>query len=202
MAFTFFFRDRQILDLIVEHVVPSVIGRSRVRIWDAGCAMGQEPYSLAIMFAESMGYFALRNLYIYATDKEENSNFGEIVRAGKYAQGELERIPEDVLGRYFTPVDSTGYYRVVDAVRSRVVYQKHDLLTLKPVGGTFSLILCKNVLLHFSYAERIEVIKMFHRALGPDGYFAVEQTQKMPVEIEHLFVKVANGGQIFRKAGA
>ena len=99
MAFTFFFRDRQILDLIVEHVVPSVIGRSRVRVWDAGCAMGQEPYSLAIMFAERMGYFAFKNLHIYATDKEENNNFGEIVRAAKYPQEELERIPRGYPGK-------------------------------------------------------------------------------------------------------
>jgi len=68
------------------------------------------------------------------------------------------------------------------------------------VGENFSLVLCKNVLLHLTYAERVEVIKMFHGALGTGGYFAMEQTQKIPVEIEHLFIKVANDGQIFKKA--
>ena len=49
MAFTFFFRDMSILDLIGQHVVPAVSGFTRVRVWDAGCAMGPEPYSLAIV---------------------------------------------------------------------------------------------------------------------------------------------------------
>jgi chemotaxis protein methyltransferase CheR len=200
MAFTFFFRDQQILDLIIRHVVPFVSGRSRVNVWDAGCAMGQEPYSLTIMFAESMGHFAFKNLQVYATDKEESDNFGEIVRSGTYPKEELDRIPKDILEKYFVPVDSTKRFQVTDMVRNRLIYQKHDLLTLKPVGQNFSLVMCKNVLLHFSYPERIEVIKMFHSALGPGGYFAMEQTQKMPVEIEHLFVKVANDGQIFKKA--
>ena len=70
---------------------------------------------------------------------------------------------------------------------------------LTPIGGSFSLILCKNVLLHFQAAERVKVIKMFHDSLAPGGYFATEQTQKMPPELEHLFVKVAPHGQIFRK---
>ena len=53
MAFTFFFRDMQILDLAVKHVVPYAMGRSRIKVWDAGCAMGPEPYSLAIVLAEN-----------------------------------------------------------------------------------------------------------------------------------------------------
>jgi len=200
MAFTFFFRDQLILDLVVRHVVPFVSGRARVHVWDAGCAMGQEPYSLTILFAESMGSFAFKNLQVYATDKEESDNFGEIVRSGTYPKEELDRIPKGILEKYFIPIDSTGCYQITDTVRNRVMYQKHDLLSLKPVGENFSLVLCKNVLLHLTYAERVEVIRMFHGALGTGGYFAMEQTQKIPVEIEHLFVKVANDGQIFKKA--
>ena len=49
MAFTFFFRDQHVLDSIVQHVVPSVMGRSFIRIWDAGCASGEEAYSVAML---------------------------------------------------------------------------------------------------------------------------------------------------------
>ena len=55
MAFTYFLRDLHTLERVVEHVVPYTSGRSRVQVWDAGCAMGQEPYSLAMLFAENMG---------------------------------------------------------------------------------------------------------------------------------------------------
>jgi len=199
MAFTFFFRDMQILELIIRHVVPFVVGSSRVRVWDAGCAMGQEAYSLAILFAENMGYFAFKNLQVHATDKEESNNFEEIIRSGIYQEEEVKRIPAELLQKYFMPVNQNSHFQVIDPIRSKIYYQRHDLLSLKPIGSGFSLILCKNVLLHFQSEERIKVIRMFHNALLPGGYFATEQTQKMPSEIERLFVKVAPDGEIFKK---
>ena len=60
MAFTFFFRDNHTLEQLVKHLLPIVQGRSNIKIWDAGCAMGPEPYTLAILLAEKMGKFALR----------------------------------------------------------------------------------------------------------------------------------------------
>jgi chemotaxis protein methyltransferase CheR len=199
MAFTFFFRDMQILELIIRHVVPFVVGSSRVRVWDAGCAMGQEAYSLAILFAENMGYFAFKNLQVHATDKEESNNFEEIIRSGIYQEEEVKRIPAELLQKYFMPVNQNSHFQVIDPIRSKIYYQRHDLLSLKPIDAGFSLILCKNVLLHFQAEERIKVIRMFHNALRPGGYFATEQTQKMPSEIEHLFVKAAPDGEIFKK---
>jgi len=201
MAFTFFFRDQQILDLIVRHVALFVMGRSKVKVWDAGCAMGPEPYSLAIMFAESMGRFAFKNLYIYATDIDETDTFGGIIKNGIYHEEELRRLPEGIFEKYFRPNGKPGYFQIADAIRERVIFQKHNLLSLQPIGNDFSLILCKNVLLHFQPGERVEVIKAFHKVLSPGGYFATEQTQKMPKELEHLFVQAASDGQIFRKVG-
>ena len=55
MAYTFFFRDLQMLELAINHVVPELAGRSRPKIWDAGCAMGPEVYTLAILLAKEMG---------------------------------------------------------------------------------------------------------------------------------------------------
>lgn len=199
MAFTFFFRDMQVLELAIKHVVPNAIGRSRAKVWDAGCAMGPEPYSLAIMFAENMGQFAFKNLTIYATDIDEQDTFGAIIRNGVYPEDELKRVPENIFNKYFKPDEKPGFYRVVDAVRERVVFQKHNLLSMKSIGSDFLLILCKNVLLHFQPEERIKVISMFHQALAPVGHFATEQTQKMPSENDKLFEQIAFDGQIFRK---
>lgn len=189
----------QILELIIKLSLPYVAGRSSVRVWDAGCAMGQEAYSLAIMFAENMGYFAFKNLHIYATDVEEYVSFGNIVKSGIYPQEELQRIPRGLLEKYFKPVNENKHFQIIDAVRNRIIYQRHDLLSLKPIGNNFSVIVCKNVLLHFQPEERIKVIRMFYDHLAPGGYLATEQTQKMPEEMEHLFVKAAPDGQIFRK---
>jgi chemotaxis protein methyltransferase CheR len=198
VAFTFFFRDRHVLDLIVEHAGPVLAGRSRARVWDAGCAMGPEPYSIAILLAESMGYFAFNNLKIDASDLDDCGLFGPIVANGVYAWEELERVPSGLFGKYFEPAGEKRF-RVIEKIRSRLTFHRHDLLTLKPVGEGYSLIVCKNVLLHFQPAERVEVIKMFHRALAPGGVLATEQTQKLPAEVAPLFEQVVSDGQIFRR---
>jgi chemotaxis protein methyltransferase CheR len=199
MAFTFFFRDQQILDLIVQHVIVEAAGRSRLLIWDAGCAMGPEPYSLAIMFAERMGKFAFKTLQIDATDIDGSDLFGDIISKGEYQEQELKRIPTELFTRYFQPSKQEGYYELDYLIRSRLKFQRHDLLSLQPVGGNYTLILCKNVLLHFSAAERVAVIRMFHEALAPGGFSAMEQTQKLPDELTGCFQRITNEGQLFRK---
>ncbi|GBF35103.1 chemotaxis protein methyltransferase CheR [Desulfocucumis palustris] len=199
MAFTYFFRDLYTLELIIKHVVPHVAGRSKVRIWDAGCATGQEPYSLAIMFAENMGQFAFRNLRIDATDVDESNLFEKIISQGLYPEEDLKRIPGGLFRKYFRPSEKAGYFRIDSIVRSRVYYQRHNLLSLQPVGDGYSLVVCKNVLLHFQPEGRAEVLKMFHRALAPGGYLAMEQTQKLPRETAYLFEQVTDDAQLFRK---
>ena len=199
MAFTYFFRDLHTLELTVKHVVPWVSGRSNIRIWDAGCAMGPEPYTLAMLFAENMGRFAFKNINIFASDIDGSNLFEKIIINGIYQEEEVKRIPKDIFSKYFDKVDQQNKYRIDNTIRSRVRYQKHDLLSLNPVSDSFSLIVCKNVLLHFKYSERIEVIKMFYNVLLPNGFFSTEQTQKLPQEVEHLFERVTHDGQLFRK---
>lgn len=199
MAFTYFFRDLPVIEYAVEHMVHFASGRMRVKVWDAGSAMGQEPYTLAIILAEKMGQFAFKNLRLDATDYDSANHFGEILSKGIYPYDELKRMPEDLFKKYFVPADSPDCFQVVEKLRERVFFQYHNLLSLKEIGTDYSLVVCKNVLLHFSYEQRIEVIKMFHRALSPGGFFTSEQTQKMPQEIAHLFEQVVPDSQLFRK---
>lgn len=199
MAFTFFFRDITTIEEAVKQIIPTIIGRSKVNIWDAGCAMGPEPYTLAIVLAENLGQFAFKNVRIYATDHDESGHFGEIITAGIYNYEELKRMPEDIFKKYFTPTSKEGFFQISETIRNCIVYQKHDLFTLQPVRTDFNLIMCKNVLLHFQQPERIKVMQMFHSALQPDGVFVTENTQKMPEELEHLFVKVGKGSQMYMK---
>ena len=73
MAFTFFFRDEQTLKVLLEHALPVLQGQAFIRIWDAGCAHGPEPYTLAILLRERMSAMLFRNVRIHATDLERNS---------------------------------------------------------------------------------------------------------------------------------
>jgi len=199
MAFTYFFRDLHTLEQISKYLVPSITGRSLIRIWDAGCASGQEPYTLALILAETMGRFSFRNLRIEATDLDGSNLFGDIIAKGIYPREEVERIPADVLQKYFRPLHGASHFQIDEQIRNRLLFHKHNLLSGEAVGEGFSLILCKNVLLHLQSSQRVEVIRMFHHALIPGGFFAMEQTQNMPEEIEHLFEQVTADAQLFRK---
>ena len=201
MAFTYFFRDMQTLELIIKYVIPEVKGNRHIRIWDAGCAHGPEPYSIAIMLRESMSHFMFRNVKIYATDIDVSSRFDKIIAEGVYPEGEVKRIPSDIREKYFSENSRPGYFQISDEIKSRLTFTQHDLLSLKPVATDMNLIVCKNVLLHFKPAERAEVIKMYHDVLVPGGFFVMEQTQKMPIEVQALFQQVVGNAQLFRKVG-
>ncbi len=200
MAFTYFFRDRETLELIKDHVIPTTSGKRNIKIWDAGCAMGPEPYSVAIYFAENIGRFAFKNVHIDATDIDGSNLFKKIIEDGIYSNDEIKRLPADILKKYFSPTKEEGKFIIDYNLRQRMKFQKHDLRSLNSVGNDYSLIVCKNVLLHLTHQERIDVIKMFHKSMASDGFFVTEQTQKIPKEIEHLFKRVTNNGQLFTKA--
>ena len=199
MAFTYFFRDQPVLDLIAQHALPDLATRRYINVWDAGCAYGPEPYSLAITLRENMGHFLFRNVRIFATDIDESQHFGDIITHGVYTDREVGRVPADILARYFEPDGEPGHMRVCDEIRGAVRYHRHDLLTLEPFRTGVGLIVCKNVLLHFAPEQRVDVLRMFHTALMPGGYLVTEQTQKLPPEIEPLFRRVSGAGQLFQK---
>ncbi len=199
MAFTFFFRDSHSIEQALKYFLPIINGYRRIKIWDAGCAMGPEPYTFAILLAEKMGYFAFKNVEIDASDIDETDTFGKIISAGVYPESELSRIPKEIFEKYFSKNEREGYYRISDNILNRVKFIKSDLLKLKPIGDNYNLIICKNVLLHFQPNERIDVIKMFHSALAPNGLLLTEQTQQVPDEISHLFNKIAADANVYQK---
>lgn len=199
MAFTYFFRDMQTLEMIRDQALPALRTRRYIHIWDAGSAMGPEPYSLAIVLRENMGQMIFRNLKIHATDIDESNLFGDIIGEGTYPEVQVKRIPADLLAKYFELNGNPGHFRIIEEIRRCVSYQKHDLLSLKPIRKDLALIMCKNVLLHFKETERIKVIKMFYDALAEDGFFVTEQTQKMPRQVAGLFEPVVLNAQLYRK---
>lgn len=198
MAFTFFFRDRDTLDLVCELILPKLRDKKYINIWDAGCADGPEPYTLAIMLRENMGNFGFRNVRIYASDIDESGDFGNVVNKGIYPNDAITRVDKKIFEKYFQPV-SKDLCKIKEEIRKRVSYQKHNLLTYEPIREGLSLIVCKNVLLHFKAEERIEVIKMFHKSLADSGFFVTEQTQKLPDEFSDLFTPITRKGQLFQK---
>ncbi len=110
MAFTFFFRDSTVIESAVKELVPLVMGRSFIRIWDAGCAMGPELYTLTMILAEQMGKYSFRNVRITATDHDDT--FEQIVKEAKYDYEYLKRIPPEYFKKYFEPTDKKQDFRI------------------------------------------------------------------------------------------
>jgi chemotaxis protein methyltransferase CheR len=197
MAFTFFFRDSQTLELAIDDALPRLRGRAFIHVWDAGCAHGPEPYTLAILLRERMSDYIFRNVRIHATDVD--SSFAPQVTSGVFAEGEVKRVPPEIFQKYLRPATRPGFVEVVPELRAKVVFSQHDLLSLRPIREGLSLIVCKNVLLHFEEAQRIEVLRMFHQALQPGGTLVMEHTQKLPETLRSSFQQVAPHAQVFRK---
>jgi chemotaxis protein methyltransferase CheR len=197
MAFTFFFRDSQTLEVAMDHLIPNIIGQSSIHVWDAGCAHGPEPYTIAIMLRERMSEMLFRNVRIHASDID--NNFQTHVLEGIYPSQEIQRIPSEIRDKYFIKCHKEGHRQICDELRSHVRFLHHDLLSFKPIREDFSLIVCKNVLLHFSEDQRCELLKMYYRCLRSGGMLVLEHTQKLPPALGNYFQPVVSYAQIYRR---
>ncbi len=201
MAQTCFFRDKDVLDLIVTHVIPEISTQREIRIWDAGCANGEEVYSIAMLLAENLNPFAFRSVYLDATDQEESSfpQFERIIRAGLYNKSAVIFIPESYREKYVQHSGVPDSYEVIPELRSRITYRKHDLTSLEILRTDYSLIVCKNVLMHIDPEVQPKVVRMFHQSLRDPGYLALDRYQTMPADVAPLFRKVSDSGNLFLK---
>lgn len=166
---TYFFRDRTPFDVIRDQFLPELMerraSRRRLRIWSAGCSSGQEPYSLAMMFADDPEKWAGWNIEIHASDIS-----GSIIkkaRAGRYTQFEVQRglgIQQTI--RWFEE-DGDGW-QVSDKLRRMVQFETRNLLDDPPMGQ-FDLVLCRNVLLYLNRERRAMSFDRIASVMAPDG---------------------------------
>lgn len=160
-----FFRD----PLVIEQVGKLMLARQgaeplrRLRVWSAGCSTGQEPLSLAMLFADLL---ADRFPEIQATD----ISAGAVLRAkaGRYTQFEVQRgLPIRSMVRWFEPAGQE--WTALPELLARVQFRKHNLAYDRMLPGQFDVILCRNVLLYLSPALRRAVLGKLAAALRPDG---------------------------------
>ena len=207
MGATFFFRDTQTLKMIPCTLIPLILKGDRynnsknINIWSAGCANGSEPYTLAILLKEILDEEIFSKIQIYATDIDPNNRFENIVKRGSYPLEDLKKIPEKMFqNNFIKDPDIQGNYFVSKEIREHVKYSRHNLLSLKPIiGRPFGVIVCKNVLLHFSEKQTNEIINMFYQSLSDYGFFITEQTQKLPVSSSKQFSQFVSNARIYKK---
>lgn len=168
---TSFFRDRQPFDqfrlVVLPHLLAHRAGSKTIRIWCAGCAGGQEPYSLAIILKENEARLADWNIEILATDLSEPVL--EKARQGLYSHFEIQRgLPISLLVKYFTQEDDR--WRIDKAIREMVRFEHFNLLDDPHSLGQFDVVLCRNVLIYFDQDTKSAVLDRLAGATTEDGF--------------------------------
>ncbi|WP_375422386.1 CheR family methyltransferase [uncultured Sphingomonas sp.] len=157
-----FFRDAPVFDMIVEAVEAAEAEGRRARIWCAGCSTGQEPLSLAMLFAERQA----PSPEIVATDVSEAAIAR--ARAGRYTQFEIQRgLPIRRMMRWFDAAGS-DWVAKPELVKA-VAFRRHNMVADRAPPGQFDVVLCRNVLLYLATPTKIEVFDRIATALRPGG---------------------------------
>ncbi|MGG5889000.1 CheR family methyltransferase [Falsiroseomonas sp. HC035] len=165
---TSFFRDTEAWDALRTQVVPRLRERAgtdgHLRIWSVGCATGEEPYSLAMAFAEVFGADVCNRLKIYATDLDEDAL--RTARHATYAPRDVEGVPPELLAKYFdrTP----NHYVFQRELRKCVIFGRHNVVHDAPIIR-IDLLVCRNLLIYLETETQNQVLPRLHYALAEDG---------------------------------
>lgn len=167
---TFFFRDTKPFDIFKNTVLPRLLetraSRKSIRIWNAACSTGQEPYSLAMLLKEEAAKMAGWRVEIMATDI--SNEVLEKAKAGLYSQFEVQRgLPIQLLIKYFQQMGEM--WQIDSSIRAMVKFQKVNLLDNLSVMGNFDVIFCRNVLIYFDHETKSKVLGQMHNILAGDG---------------------------------
>jgi chemotaxis protein methyltransferase CheR len=198
---TRFFRNRETFDKIRELVIPGIMrnhherGGRRVNVLSVGCATGEEPYSIAILFLE---YFQQvgrsHDLRVIGTDIDKRALFHAL--KGTYGGERVEDVPKDILKRYFVPTKKG--YQIAPDVRNRVMFIKKDVFSYK-MYNRFDLILARNILIYFLRSYQEMIVESFNRQLVRGGFLVLGRAESLVGRTRQLFEPVSVADRIYRK---
>ena len=196
---TGFFRDMEAWEHLRDEVLPGLLAARRptepLRVWSAGCASGEEAYTLAMVLAELLGPAEFRDrVKIYATDVDEDALAH--ARQGSYSEREVRGIPSELLDRYFEQLG--GRYVFRKDLRRSVIFGRNDLVQDAPISRV-DLLVCRNTLMYFTADTQARVLARFHFALAPNGVLLLGKAEML---LSHggFFTPVELRRRIFQKA--
>jgi chemotaxis protein methyltransferase CheR len=171
---SYFFRDKLPFEHFRDTMLPALMaargsGR-RLRVWCAAASTGQEPYTLAMILRDLQPKLAGWTVDILATDL--STEVLERARSGLYSQFEVQRgLPIQYLMKYFTQRGDN--WEIAPDIRAMVQFRPLNLLRDVSSLGIFDIVFCRNVLIYFDQATKIDVLKRLSRLTAPDGYLVL-----------------------------
>ncbi|HEX5241234.1 MAG TPA: CheR family methyltransferase, partial [Candidatus Limnocylindrales bacterium] len=199
---TDFFRDADLFDQLRDDLIPRLIAESHqreneIRVWSAGCATGEEAYSLAMLLADALGdELNQYNVRIFATDVDLDAV--AFARRGVYSSAMLEGVPDQVRDRHFTNIGD-GQWEIKKRIRALTVFGQHDLGHRAPFPRV-DLALCRNVLIYFTSELQKRALQLFAFALRDGGYLVLGKAESV-TPLSHYFVLENARVKIYRRHG-
>jgi two-component system CheB/CheR fusion protein len=195
---TSFFRDPPAWEYLGAEILPRLAADKRdgdpIRVWSAGCASGEEAYTLAMALAEALGPEVVRErVKIYATDVDEDAL--NHARQARYTAKQVEGVPPGLLERYFER-NGEGYVFSKELRRS-VIFGRHDLIQDAPISR-IDLLVCRNTLMYLNSDTQAHVLARFSFALREGGYLFLGKAEMLLAHPD-LFSSVDLKRRVFRK---
>lgn len=201
ISVTSFFRDSEAFSMLKETVVAHLLSGADadadrtepLRLWVAGCATGEEAYTLAMLVQEQQDVMATSvPVQIFASDIDERAI--QIARKGVYQSGIAADVSTERLGRFFTP--EQDQYRISVALREQVLFAVHNLLRDPPFSRVH-LVCCRNLMIYLDQSAQARTLETIHYALKPGGYLMLGNSEST-VAAEDIFTCVDQKNRIFR----
>jgi two-component system, chemotaxis family, CheB/CheR fusion protein len=176
---TAFFRDPEAWEFLASDVLPQVVenaGRDgQIRVWSAGCASGEEAYTIAMLFASALGEDAYRErVKIYATDIDVRALTE--ARHAQYTTKQVEPVPQEMRERFFVQTD--GGYAFRNDIRRAVIFGRNDLLQDPPISRV-DLLVSRNTLMYFGPRAQQRILSNFYFALARRGFLMLGKAEAL-----------------------
>lgn len=179
---TYFYREEHQLAALSGQILPAVAATKRpgdhIRIWSLPCSTGEEPYSIALWLLEHWPLVDAYHVEIIGSDIDTHAL--DTARDGRYGSRSLARLPDAVTAAYFEP-EHNRRRRIIGDLRESVFFTQVNLHDAASVAsqGKFDIILCRNLLIYFDDAARVQAAAHLHGALVPGGYLLLGHSESM-----------------------
>lgn len=196
-----FFRNPETFACLASKVLPElwVSTSPLIRVWSAGCATGEEPYSLAVLFREhalaSGDDSRLSRLRIIGTDVDQVAV--STASRGRYTEAAFADTAPAVREKYF-PLEN-GLHSVAPEIRNLVAFERRDMLDGGGPGGRLHMIVCRNVIIYFRRETQERLFDHFHDLLLPGGFLVLGKVETLLGKSREAFAPVSARERIFRR---
>lgn len=179
---TNFFRDSTVFDRFQLSILPKILsgidGENKIRIWSAGCASGEEPYSIAMMFKQEIR--KLPNLKVEIVANDVNKFAIQFAERGRYSAKSVESLPSNIILNNFqqrTDENNHVEYEIMQSIKDMVTFRVGDILS--DTIQYFDAIFCRNVLIYYEKEAQELIFTKFYKGLKDTGYLVLGMDETM-----------------------